>query len=231
MNLQKMTVEEYMQANNIKSRQTVYNRVQSGQLKSEKIDNRLYIILDNEIKESVQEDWTAEIIKNTVLDKDRQIEELKKKVEAVEEEAQNEPELTDEELEAQALAAEAAEDAQMIVPLAEKDAPVEEMIQEQEKIVAEQRKALGDLPERVLPIQEQERKDNVSASSNQVGQPHYVDSVAKVQDSRQSFKCDGRTHCSQMRSYEEAVFFLRNCPGVKMDGNHDGIPCEQQFNR
>ncbi|MBJ9329127.1 signal recognition particle-docking protein FtsY [Citrobacter amalonaticus] len=51
-------------------------------------------------------------------------------VEAVEEEAQNEPELTDEELEAQALA---AEDAQMIVPLAEKDAPVEEMIQEQEK--------------------------------------------------------------------------------------------------
>ena len=54
-------------------------------------------------------------------------------VEAVEEEAQNEPELTDEELEAQALAAEAAEDAQMIVPLAEKDAPVEEMIQEQEK--------------------------------------------------------------------------------------------------
>lgn len=54
-------------------------------------------------------------------------------VEAVEEEAQNEPELTDEELEAQALAAEAAEDAQMIVPLAEKNAPVEEMIQEQEK--------------------------------------------------------------------------------------------------
>ena len=86
MNLQKMTVEEYMQTNNIKSRQTVYNRVQSGQLKSEKIDNRLYIILDNEIKESVQEDWTAEIIKNTVLDKDRQIEELKKRIESAEEE-------------------------------------------------------------------------------------------------------------------------------------------------
>ena len=65
MSGQKITVEEYMQANNIKSRQTVYNRVQSGHLKSEKIDNRLYIILDNEIKESVQEDWTAEIIKNT----------------------------------------------------------------------------------------------------------------------------------------------------------------------
>ena len=40
------------------------------------------------------------------------------------------------------------------------------------------------------------------------------------------FSCDGRTHCSQMRSYEEAVFFLRNCPNVKMDGNNDGEPCE-----
>ena len=44
-----------------------------------------------------------------------------------------------------------------------------------------------------------------------------------------SFNCDGRTHCSQMTSCEEATFFLRNCPGVKMDGNHDGVPCERQW--
>jgi hypothetical protein len=43
------------------------------------------------------------------------------------------------------------------------------------------------------------------------------------------FRCDGRTHCSQMTSCEEATFFLRNCPGVKMDGDMDGIPCEQQW--
>lgn len=43
------------------------------------------------------------------------------------------------------------------------------------------------------------------------------------------FKCDGRTHCSQMTSCAEARFFLQNCPGVKMDGNNDGIPCEQQW--
>ena len=86
MSGQKITVEEYMEANKIKSRQTVYNRVQSGQLKSEKIDNRLYIILDNEPKEEVQENWTAEIIKKTILDKDGQIEELKKKLELAEEE-------------------------------------------------------------------------------------------------------------------------------------------------
>ena len=46
-----------------------------------------------------------------------------------------------------------------------------------------------------------------------------------------SFKCDGRQHCSQMRSYEEAKFFLQNCPKVKMDGDHDGVPCERQFGR
>ena len=43
------------------------------------------------------------------------------------------------------------------------------------------------------------------------------------------FQCDGRTHCSQMTSCAEATFFLKNCPNVKMDGNYDGIPCEQQW--
>ncbi|WP_261833011.1 excalibur calcium-binding domain-containing protein [Amphritea atlantica] len=42
----------------------------------------------------------------------------------------------------------------------------------------------------------------------------------------QQFSCDGRQHCSQMRSRAEAEFFIRNCPNTKMDGDHDGIPCE-----
>jgi hypothetical protein len=46
-----------------------------------------------------------------------------------------------------------------------------------------------------------------------------------------NFQCDGRTYCSQMTSCAEATFFLRNCPGTKMDGDHDGIPCEQQWCR
>ena len=41
-----------------------------------------------------------------------------------------------------------------------------------------------------------------------------------------SFKCDGRQHCSQMNSRAEAEFFVRNCPNTKMDGDHDGVPCE-----
>jgi len=44
-----------------------------------------------------------------------------------------------------------------------------------------------------------------------------------------AYRCDGRTHCSQMRSCEEATWFLRNCPGTQMDGNRDGIPCERQW--
>ena len=43
------------------------------------------------------------------------------------------------------------------------------------------------------------------------------------------FKCDGRIYCSQMTSCAEATFFLQNCPGTKMDGNNDGIPCERQW--
>lgn len=42
----------------------------------------------------------------------------------------------------------------------------------------------------------------------------------------QQFKCDGRQHCSQMHSRAEAKFFIRNCPNTKMDGDRDGIPCE-----
>ncbi|MHB9348314.1 signal recognition particle-docking protein FtsY [Enterobacter vonholyi] len=52
-------------------------------------------------------------------------------VEAVEEEATLEPELTDEELEAQALAAEAAEEAVIVVPVEEQ--AEDEIVQEQEK--------------------------------------------------------------------------------------------------
>jgi endonuclease YncB( thermonuclease family) len=44
-----------------------------------------------------------------------------------------------------------------------------------------------------------------------------------------SRRCDGRTRCSQMSSCAEATWFLKNCPGVEMDGDRDGIPCERQW--
>lgn len=45
------------------------------------------------------------------------------------------------------------------------------------------------------------------------------------------FKCDGRTHCSQMTSCAEATYFIQNCPNTQMDGNNDGVPCERQWCR
>lgn len=44
-----------------------------------------------------------------------------------------------------------------------------------------------------------------------------------------SFHCDGRKHCSQMKSCAEAKYFLAHCPVVEMDGDRDGIPCERQW--
>jgi micrococcal nuclease len=53
--------------------------------------------------------------------------------------------------------------------------------------------------------------------------------VAAVSPAAPAFRCDGRTYCSQMQSCAEATYFLKNCPGVKMDGNGDGVPCEKQW--
>jgi cold shock CspA family protein len=44
-----------------------------------------------------------------------------------------------------------------------------------------------------------------------------------------AFSCDGRTRCSQMTSCAEATFFIKQCPGTKMDGDGDGTPCESQW--
>jgi len=41
-------------------------------------------------------------------------------------------------------------------------------------------------------------------------------------------RCDGRQHCSQMTSCDEATFFIKNGPDTKMGGDRDGVPCEEQ---
>jgi cold shock CspA family protein len=64
---------------------------------------------------------------------------------------------------------------------------------------------------------------NISQTSNAAFKP----SPSATQSSR--YTCAGKTHCSHMRSCEEATFYLQNCPGTKMDGDGDGIPCERQL--
>ena len=66
----------------------------------------------------------------------------------------------------------------------------------------------------------------VTADANQ-----FVEKSSAWREPKQSasYKCDGKIYCSQMTSCAEAKFFLQNCPGVKMDGDNDGIPCEKQW--
>ena len=59
--------------------------------------------------------------------------------------------------------------------------------------------------------------------------PQAVMPQARPAPAASAYRCDGRTHCSQMTSCEEATYFLRNCPGTEMDGNNDGVPCEKQW--
>ncbi|MFD0740137.1 excalibur calcium-binding domain-containing protein [Lysobacter koreensis] len=49
--------------------------------------------------------------------------------------------------------------------------------------------------------------------------------------SESSSNCDGRTSCPQMTSCAEAKYFIQHCPNTAMDGDRDGIPCEDQWCR
>ncbi len=67
--------------------------------------------------------------------------------------------------------------------------------------------------------------------ASEISMPNITPKAVRSSAVVPKFQCDGRTYCSQMTSCEEATFFLKNCPGVKMDGNNDGVPCEQQWCR
>lgn len=56
-----------------------------------------------------------------------------------------------------------------------------------------------------------------------------VTEIAKPIKVTAQFKCEGKVYCSSMHSYEEALFYVRNCPDTRMDGDGDGEPCERQF--
>ena len=56
-------------------------------------------------------------------------------------------------------------------------------------------------------------------------------SATKWKKERSRFRCRGKTYCSEMTSCAEAIFYLQNCPGVQLDGNGDGVPCERQWCR
>ncbi|MFH7764753.1 cold shock domain-containing protein [Acinetobacter sp. BSP-28] len=105
----------------------------------------------------------------------------------------------------------------------------QQLIMEQQRIVSEQREALGDLPEEVLSEQGQR---NLAGETYNTNKPRSekisasIDQQNGVRLATTQFKCDERQHCSQMSSRAEAVWYVQNCPNHKMDGDGDGIPCE-----
>lgn len=60
----------------------------------------------------------------------------------------------------------------------------------------------------------------VSSSSDMV--KPFVDSSL-----REEFHCDGKVRCHEMKSCEEARYYLAHCPNVEIDGDGDGRPCEE----
>lgn len=43
------------------------------------------------------------------------------------------------------------------------------------------------------------------------------------------YSCDGCMYCLYMCLCEEVMYFIQNCFGMQMDGDNDGILCEQQW--
>jgi hypothetical protein len=69
---------------------------------------------------------------------------------------------------------------------------------------------------------------------SKISAPLVTSSVAPISsrpaaDPELRVKCDGRKYCRQMTSCAEATAFLKQCPGMEMDGDGDGIPCESQW--
>ncbi len=55
-----------------------------------------------------------------------------------------------------------------------------------------------------------------------------VGATAPVKTDTTNHACAGKTMCSEMTSCVEAEFYLKNCPNTVLDGDLDGIPCEEQ---
>ena len=70
-----------------------------------------------------------------------------------------------------------------------------------------------------------ERRESVEGSITIVP-GETISSIKGADQGASSFNCDGRQHCSQMTSRAEAEYFVKNCPNTKMDGDYDGVPCE-----
>ena len=53
-----------------------------------------------------------------------------------------------------------------------------------------------------------------------------IKTVKLIKTKRINFSCAGKKYCSQMRSCQEAYYYLQTCGLKRLDGDKDGVPCE-----
>ena len=84
-------------------------------------------------------------------------------------------------------------------------------------------------PPTIKELNAGEKKKRAAAAAAAAAPPSTETTAPSTSTVSGGFSCDGRQYCSQMKSCAEAKYFLANCPGAKMDGDRNGIPCEQQW--
>ena len=50
--------------------------------------------------------------------------------------------------------------------------------------------------------------------------------TVNLNQSSSNFRCEGKRYCRQMYSCKEAYFYMNECGLYRLDGDHDGVPCE-----
>ena len=95
----------------------------------------------------------------------------------------------------------------------------------------------------LLQLHFQQKKDREAAEAADSAQQRFAAEAeleqvelddaqgSRFPESADKHHCDGRKRFTQMHSCEEATWFIENCPGMEMDGDHDGVPCEDQYCR
>ena len=56
-----------------------------------------------------------------------------------------------------------------------------------------------------------------------------ISNCTPTQPAKESYACKGKTLCTEMVSCDEARYYLKYCPDVAIDGDGDGLPCEEQW--
>ncbi len=72
------------------------------------------------------------------------------------------------------------------------------------------------------PTEKRSFSPNISVTVNKT-----VEKVAPLELIKPDYRCGQKTKCPQMKSCEEALFYLNECGVKRLDYDKDTIPCEK----